>query len=71
MDKVRALSIKGRSRSRSTSRRKKIKMKNIDYSLLCAILVLLVIGIIMVYSSSSYYALYQKDVYNSDFYFFK
>ncbi len=70
MDKVRELSIKGR-RSRSTLRRKKIKMKNIDYSLLCAILVLLVIGIVMVYSSSSYYALYQKDVYNSDFYFFK
>lgn len=71
MDKVRELSIKGRSGSRSTSRRKKIKMKNIDYGLLCAILVLLVIGIVMVYSSSSYYALYQKDVYNSDFYFFK
>lgn len=71
MDKVRGLSIKARSRSRSTSRRKKIKMKNIDYGLLCAILVLLVIGIVMVYSSSSYYALYQKDVYNSDFYFFK
>lgn len=71
MDKVRELSIKGRRRSRSTLRRKKIKMKNIDYSLLCAILVLLVIGIVMVYSSSSYYALYQKDVYNSDFYFFK
>lgn len=46
-------------------------MKNIDYSLLCAIVVLLFIGIVMVYSSSSYYALYQEDVWNSDHYFTK
>ena len=45
---------------------KKINMKSIDYALLCALLLLLFIGVVMVYSSSSYYALYQKDVYNTD-----
>ena len=61
MDKVRRLNRK----------RKKYSMKSIDYTLLCAILVLLFIGIVMVYSASSYYALYQKDVYNTEFYFYK
>ena len=50
---------------------KKINMKSIDYALLCALLLLLFIGVVMVYSSSSYYALYQKDVYNTDYYFIK
>ena len=72
MDNVRKLDIKGRNKKKKTSiKRKKIKMKNIDYSLLCAIVVLLFIGIVMVYSSSSYYALYQEDVLNSDHYFTK
>ncbi|MDC4241124.1 stage V sporulation protein E [Clostridium tertium] len=72
MDNVRKLDIKGRNKKKKTSiKRKKIKMKNIDYSLLCAIVVLLFIGIVMVYSSSSYYALYQEDVWNSDHYFTK
>ncbi|MDB1941081.1 stage V sporulation protein E [Clostridium tertium] len=72
MDNVRKLDIKGRNRKKKTSiKRKKIKMKNIDYSLLCAIVVLLFIGIVMVYSSSSYYALYQDKVFNSEFYFTK
>lgn len=52
-------------------KRKKNKMKNIDYSMLCAILVLLFIGIIMVYSSSSYYALYEHESNNTDFFFIK
>lgn len=72
MDNVRKLDIKGRNRKKKTSiKRKKIKMKNIDYSLLCAIVLLLFIGIVMVYSSSSYYALYQDKVFNSEFYFTK
>jgi len=49
------------------SRKKKNNMKSIDYGLLCAIFLLLFVGIIMVYSSSSYYALYEK---NSPEYFF-
>ena len=49
MDNVRKLDIKGRNKKKETSiKRKKIKMKNIDYSLLCAIVVLLFIGIVMV-----------------------
>lgn len=68
MSKDNKLDIKGRNRR---SRRKKINMKSIDYTLLCALLVLLFIGVVMIYSSSSYYALYQKDVYDTNFYFFK
>ncbi|MGG7058508.1 stage V sporulation protein E [Clostridium nigeriense] len=68
MEKVKKSNIKGRKSSR---KRKKYSMKSIDYGLLCAILVLLFIGIVMVYSSSSYYALYQKNVYNTEFYFYK
>lgn len=68
MEKVKKSNIKGRKSSR---KRKKHSMKNIDYGLLCAILVLLFIGIVMVYSSSTYYALYQKNVYNTEFYFYK
>ncbi|MBU5454313.1 stage V sporulation protein E [Caproiciproducens sp. MSJ-32] len=49
------------------SRKKKNNMKSIDYGLLCVIFLLLFVGIIMVYSSSSYYALYEK---NSPEYFF-
>ncbi|VYU05110.1 stage V sporulation protein E [Clostridium tertium] len=60
---------RGNRKPRNKNRR--IKMKDIDYGLLCGILILLFIGIVMVYSSSSYYALYQKDVYNSNFYFIK
>ncbi|MGG7143375.1 stage V sporulation protein E [Clostridium nigeriense] len=68
MEKFKKSNIKGRKSSR---KRKKYSMKSIDYALLCAILILLFIGIVMVYSSSSYYALYQKDVYNTEFYFYK
>jgi cell division protein FtsW len=50
-------------------RRKKVNMKNIDYGMLCAILILLFIGIIMVYSSSSYYALYENN--SSEYFFIK
>lgn len=57
------------SKRRPRKLKKRIKMKNIDYGLLCGILILLFIGIVMVYSSSSYYALYEKD--NSDFFFIK
>ena len=60
--------LKGITKKR---KRKEINMKSIDYILLCALLILLFIGIIMVYSSSSYYALYQKDIYSTDYYFFK
>ncbi|MDU5106870.1 stage V sporulation protein E [Clostridium sp.] len=60
------------SRSRAKRRKfKKINMKSIDYALLCGLLLLLFIGVVMVYSSSSYYALYQKDVYNTEYYFIK
>lgn len=59
------------SKRRPRKLKKRIKMKDIDYGLLCGILILLFIGIVMVYSSSSYYALYQEDVYNSNFYFIK
>lgn len=59
------------SKRRPRKLKKRIKMKDIDYGLLCGILILLFIGIVMVYSSSSYYALYQEDVYNSNFYFMK
>ncbi|NLL30149.1 MAG: stage V sporulation protein E [Clostridiales bacterium] len=51
----------------NTRKKKKYNMKSIDYGLLCVILLLLFVGIIMVYSSSSYYALYEK---NSPEYFF-
>ncbi|WP_084767126.1 stage V sporulation protein E [Clostridium nigeriense] len=68
MNKVKKSNIKESNLKR---KKKKYSMKSIDYGLLCAILVLLFIGIVMVYSSSSYYALYQKDVYNSEFYFIK
>lgn len=68
MSKDNKLDIKGRTRK---GRRKKKNMKSIDYTLLCALLILLFIGVVMIYSSSSYYALYQKDVYNTEFYFFK
>ena len=68
MNKVKKPNIKESNLKR---KKKKYSMKSIDYGLLCAILVLLFIGIVMVYSSSSYYALYQKDVYNSEFYFIK
>lgn len=57
------------SKRRHRKLKKRIKMKDIDYGLLCGILILLFIGIVMVYSSSSYYALYEKD--NSDFFFIK
>lgn len=57
------------SKRRPRKQKKRIKMKDIDYGLLCGILILLFIGIIMVYSSSSYYALYEKE--NSDFFFIK
>ena len=57
------------SKRRPRKLKKRIKMKDIDYGLLCGILILLFIGIIMVYSSSSYYALYEKE--NSDFFFIK
>lgn len=42
-------------------RRKISRMKDIDYSLLCGIMLLLFIGVVMVYSSSSYYALYENE----------
>lgn len=68
MNRVERLNINNKNLKR---KKKKYRMKSIDYGLLCGILLLLFIGIVMVYSSSSYYALYQKDVYNSDFYFIK
>ncbi|WP_300380682.1 putative lipid II flippase FtsW [Clostridium sp.] len=53
--------------------RKKIKkishMKDIDYSFLCGIMLLLFIGVVMVYSSSSYYALYENE--SSEFFIIK
>ncbi|MDZ5016934.1 stage V sporulation protein E, partial [Clostridium perfringens] len=70
MDKVRELNIKERKKSYNNIRKKrKIRMKSIDYSMLCAILMLLFIGVIMVYSSSSYYALYEKE--STEFFFKK
>ncbi|ASW42545.1 stage V sporulation protein E [Clostridium isatidis] len=51
------------------SKKKKNNMKNIDYGLLCVIFLLLFVGIIMVYSSSSYYALYEKN--SPEYFFFK
>ena len=61
----------GSIKKTTKKRRKKVNMKSIDYLLLCALVILLFIGIVMVYSSSSYYALYQKDIYNTDYYFLK
>lgn len=69
MNKVRKINAKGRNLKR---KKKKYSMKSIDYGLLCSIFLLLFIGIIMVYSSSSYYALYHENSnYNSHFYFVK
>ncbi|GAB6169857.1 stage V sporulation protein E [Clostridium carnis] len=47
-------------------KKKKKKMGRIDIAILCAVILLVCIGIIMVYSSSSYYALYEKQ--NSEFF---
>lgn len=68
MNRINNVDSKGRTKRKKV---KKINMKSIDYALLCALLLLLFIGVVMVYSSSSYYALYQKDVYNTDYYFLK
>ena len=68
MNRVNNVDSNGRTKRRKI---KKNNMKSIDYALLCALLLLLFIGVIMVYSSSSYYALYQKDVYNTNYYFIK
>lgn len=68
MNRINNVNSKGKVKRRKM---KKINMKSIDYALLCALLLLLFIGVVMVYSSSSYYALYQKDVYNTDYYFIK
>lgn len=68
MNRVNNVHSNGRTKRRKI---KKNNMKSIDYALLCALLLLLFIGVIMVYSSSSYYALYQKDVYNTNYYFIK
>ena len=57
--------------SRTVRKRKKAtRMKSISYGFLCGILLLLFIGIVMVYSSSSYYALYQDKLGNNPEYFF-
>ena len=57
--------------SRSIRKKKKAtSMKSISYGFLCGILLLLFIGIVMVYSSSSYYALYQSKLNNNSEYFF-
>lgn len=50
-------------------RRKISKMKDIDYGLLCGIMLILFIGVVMVYSSSSYYALYENE--SSEFFIIK
>ncbi|MDZ7543121.1 stage V sporulation protein E, partial [Clostridium perfringens] len=72
MDKVRELNIKGRKKSYNNIRKKrKVRMKSIDYSMLCAILILLFIGVVMVYSSSSYYALYETESKSTEFFFKK
>lgn len=56
--------------SKSRKKRRKIsKMKDIDYGLLCGIMLLLFIGVVMVYSSSSYYALYENE--SSEFFIIK
>lgn len=68
MNRINNVNSKGKVKRRKM---KKINMKSIDYALLCSLLLLLFIGVVMVYSSSSYYALYQKDVYNTDYYFIK
>ena len=51
-------------------KKKRTRMKSISYGFLCGILLLLFIGIVMVYSSSSYYALYQDKLDNNTEYFF-
>ena len=57
--------------SRSIRKKKKAtSMKSISYGFLCGILLLLFIGIVMVYSSSSYYALYQDKWGNDTEYLF-
>ncbi|GAA0085190.1 stage V sporulation protein E [Clostridium sp. CTA-7] len=72
MDKVRELNIKGRKKSYNNIRKKrKVRMESIDYSMLCAILILLFIGVVMVYSSSSYYALYETESKSTEFFFKK
>lgn len=42
-------------------RPKKIKMGTIDYGLFCTVVILLAIGIVMVYSASSYYSMFQSQ----------
>lgn len=59
-----------RNRKALRKKRKRTEMKSISYGFLCGILLLLFIGIVMVYSSSSYYALYQDDFNNNPEYFF-
>lgn len=59
-----------RNRRALRKKRKRTNMKSISYGFLCGILLLLFIGIVMVYSSSSYYALYQAKLNNNSEYFF-
>lgn len=62
------------SKRYSELRKKRIKkpdMKSIDYILLCAILILLVIGTVMIYSASSYYGLYSTKSQSVEFFFLR
>lgn len=52
-------------------KKKKNKMGEIDYILFYSIFLLLAIGVVMVYSSSSYYAMMNSDYHNDSMYFFK
>ena len=62
MDKVQELNLKKRKKTRRN------KTGNIDFIMLAIVLIMLFCGVMMVYSSSAYYALYEN---NSTEYFFK
>ena len=41
-------------------KRPKVKMGEIDYGIFYAVILLLAIGVIMIYSASSYYAMFKE-----------
>jgi len=47
------------------------KMGKIDYGIFCCVIILLAIGIVMVYSASSYYAMFSKNTGYDSTYFLK
>ena len=57
MGKVQELNLKKRKRPRI------IKAGSIDFIMLAIVLIILFCGVVMVYSSSAYYALYEQNTF--------